>query len=153
KPSQARAYSQAYKVKSKGKSSIELEPCSTFPDGATITWGIGHLVGLKMPGEYKVEWKKWDLNNLPIIPEEFQHKVTPTVTTQYDCVKKTLDQAKIIINGTDTDREGSNIFWSTLSMTGSQNMKKTVKRLWINSLEEDEIRKGFNNLSDAKKDL
>jgi|SRR5690625_370570 len=153
KPSQARAYAQAFKVKSKDKTSIELEPCSTFPDGATITWGIGHLVGLKMPGEYKEEWKKWSLNNLPIIPDDFQHKVTPNVKEQYKAVKRLFDEATTIINGADQDREGSNIHWSTLSMTGNENMKKTAKRLWVNSLEEDEIRKGFNNLSDVKKDL
>lgn len=47
KPSQARAYSQAYKVKSKGKTSIELEPCSTFPNGAIITWGGWSLSWVK----------------------------------------------------------------------------------------------------------
>ena len=43
KPSQARAYAEAFKIKHKEKTFIELEPCSTFPDGAIISWGIGHL--------------------------------------------------------------------------------------------------------------
>ncbi|WP_427110252.1 hypothetical protein [Lysinibacillus xylanilyticus] len=44
KPSQARAYADAFKIKQKEKVFIELEPCTTFPKGAVITWAVGHLV-------------------------------------------------------------------------------------------------------------
>lgn len=153
KPSQARSYAQAYKVKNKSKTHIELEASNTFPNGAIITWGVGHLVGLKMPGEYKEEWRKWNLSNLPIIPDKFEYKVSSNVKDQFKAVKKLFDDAETIINACDVDREGSNIFYSTLFMTGYQNSKKPLKRLWINSLEEDEVRKGFANLQDNQKDL
>lgn len=153
KPSQARSYADAFDVKNKTKTYIELKPCSTFPDGAIITWGVGHLVSLKMPGEYKEEWQKWNLANLPIIPDKFEYKVSSNVKDQFKAVKKLFDNADLIINACDVDREGSNIFYSTLFMTGYQNTKKPIKRLWINSLEEDEIRKGFENLKDNQKDL
>lgn len=58
---------------------------------------------------------------------------------------------KRFLNCCDCDCEGSNIFYSIYYMTGARN--KTIKRLWINSLEVDEVRKGFNNLQDNKKDL
>ncbi|WP_312027251.1 hypothetical protein [Cytobacillus firmus] len=51
KPSQAKAYSEAFSVKKRDKTSIELNPCNTFPSGAIITWGNGHLVELKEPKE------------------------------------------------------------------------------------------------------
>ncbi|MFB7141714.1 hypothetical protein ACFCYN_18845 [Gottfriedia sp. NPDC056225] len=57
KPSQAKAYANAFSVKNRTKTSIELNSCSTFPNGATITWGIGHLVELKQPEEYNQEWR------------------------------------------------------------------------------------------------
>ena len=57
--------------------------------------------------------------------------------------------ADTIINACDVDREGSNIFYSIFNQTGARG--KTIKRLWINSLEIDEIRKGFMNLRDNKK--
>ncbi|MEG0291020.1 MAG: topoisomerase, partial [Erysipelotrichaceae bacterium] len=60
KPSQAKAYAEAFEVAKKEKTHIELKPCSTFKEGAIITWGIGHLVSLKMPGDYKDEWKLWN---------------------------------------------------------------------------------------------
>lgn len=151
KPSQAKAYAEAFEIAKKDKNSITLKPCSTFQDGAVITWGIGHLVSLKMPNEYKEEWGKWNLSNLPIIPEHFEFKVTKDKQAQFNAVKKLFHQSDVIINACDVDREGSNIFYSILTMTGVKNKK--IKRLWINSLEVEEVRKGFANLLDNKKDL
>ncbi|WP_396627815.1 hypothetical protein [Lysinibacillus fusiformis] len=56
-----------------------------------------------------------------------------------------------MINECDVDREGSNIFYPTFNMTGAKN--KTIKRLWITSLEVDAIVKGFQSLQSNKKDL
>lgn len=151
KPSQAKAYAEAFEVAKREKTHIELKPCSTFPDGAVITWGIGHLVGLKMPGEYREEWKNWDIKNLPIIPVQFEYKVSEDKKEQFNAVKKLFNNADVVINACDIDREGSNIFYSTLNMTGAKN--KTIKRLWINSLEVDEIVKGFQSLQSNEKDL
>ena len=151
KPSQAKAYSEAYSVKNRNSTSIELNSCSTFPNGATITWGIGHLVELKQPKEYKEEWGKWSLSSLPILPERYDFKVASGKTPQFSAVKKLFKEADLIINACDVDREGSNIFYSIYHMTGAKN--KIIKRLWINSLEVDEVRKGFSNLQDNKKDL
>lgn len=151
KPSQAKAYCDAFSVEKREKTHITLKPCNTFPNGATVTWGIGHLVSLKMPQEYKEEWGKWDLKHLPIIPERFEFKVSKDKQVQFNAVKRLFKDADVLINACDVDREGSNIFYSILNMTGAKN--KTIKRLWINSLEVDEVRKGFNNLQDNTKDL
>lgn len=151
KPSQAKAYADAFQVSKRYKTHIELNSCDIFPEGATITWGIGHLVSLKMPGEYKEDWKKWNLNNLPIIPEQYEFKVDKDKQTQFNAVKRLFENADVIINACDVDREGSNIFYSILNMTGAKNKK--IKRLWINSLEIEEVRKGFKNLQDNSKDL
>lgn len=63
KPPQAKAYAEAFEVGKREKTHIELKPCSTFPQGATITWGILAFSGIKNAGEYKDEWKKWDIKN------------------------------------------------------------------------------------------
>ena len=151
KPAQAKAYAEAFSIAKKEKTHIVLQSCSTFPTGAVVTWGIGHLVSLKMPGEYKEAWGKWNLANLPIIPERFEFKVTKDKQQQFNAVKKLMHEANVIINACDVDREGSNIFYSILHTAGVKGKK--IKRLWINSLEPDEIRKGFNNLRDNKQDL
>lgn len=151
KPSQAKAYADAFSIYKRHKTHIELKTCNTFPDGATITWGIGHLVELKMPQDYKKEWGVWNLDNLPIIPNPPEYKIRKDTKKQYDKVQELFNDATTIVNATDIDREGSNIFYSVYIMTGAKN--KNIKRLWINSLEVDEIRKGFNNLLDNDKDL
>ncbi|SIS44945.1 DNA topoisomerase-3 [Salimicrobium flavidum] len=150
KPSQAKAYAEAFSVQNKTKTYIQLKPDSTFPDGATITWGVGHLVELKEPQDYKKEWKKWKLDQLPMVPERFQEKVSKGKWEQFQAVKQLFKEADVIVNAADVDREGSNIFYSILRLTG---VKKPVKRLWINSLEKDEVRKGFENLQNNEKDL
>lgn len=153
KPSQGKAYADAFTVKKRHKTHIELNPCNTFPKGAVITWGIGHLVELKEPKEYRKEWASWDLSSLPILPNNYEYKVSYNKRTQFNFIKKLFNDPSVttILNCCDCDREGSNIFYSIYYMTGAKN--KTIKRLWINSLEVDEVRKGFKNLHDNKKDL
>lgn len=152
KPSQARAYADAFKVKQKDKTFIELEPCATFPEGAVITWAVGHLVELKEPKEYNKEWEKWSLNSLPIVPQKFEDKVVSKMYSQFNVVKRIFNdpQVSMIYNCCDSEREGSNIFYSILKMT---KVNKPIKRLWINSLEVEEIRKGFNNMHSNERDL
>ena len=151
KPSQAKAYAEAFTVKSRHKTHIELAQSQLFPQGATITWGIGHLVELKEPKEYDARWTRWSLGSLPILPERYEFQVAKGKYPQFQVVKKLIHAADVVINACDIDREGSNIFYSIFNQTGARN--KTIKRLWINSLEIDEIRKGFMNLHDNRKDL
>lgn len=152
KPSQARAYAEAFKVKHKEKTFIEIEPCSTFPGGAVITWAVGHLVELKEPKEYKKEWEKWSLTSLPILLDKYEDKVVGKMYPQFNAVKKIFHDPQVmtIYNACDAEREGSNIFYSIYKMT---KVKKPVKRLWINSLEVEEIRKGFQNIQSNERDI
>ncbi|MBN9654751.1 DNA topoisomerase 3 [Halobacillus sp. GSS1] len=151
KPSQAKAYAEAFTIQEKTKTYIVLKPDDIFPNGATITWGVGHLVELKEPHDYKPEWKRWKLDQLPIVPDRFLEKVSKGKWEQFKEVKRLFQQADVLVNAADVDREGSNIFYSILRLTGVKG--KPVRRLWINSLEKDEVRKGFNNLRNNEKDL
>ncbi|MFS0815501.1 DNA topoisomerase III [Lysinibacillus sp. 1P01SD] len=151
KPKQATAYVEAFKLKKRYPTHVEIEACDTFPNGATITWAIGHLLELWTPADYDEKWKKWDRELLPIIPSEFRYKVSDSKKAQFNAVKKLFNEADTIVCGTDIDREGSAIFHLIYRHTGAKN--KILKRLWINSLEIPAIRDGFNNLRDIEKDL
>ncbi|BAQ09536.1 DNA topoisomerase [Bacillus sp. OxB-1] len=151
KPSQAKAYAEAFTVKSRQKTHIELAQSQLFPHGAIITWGIGHLVELKEPKAYDARWNRWTLGSLPILPERYEFQIAKGKYAQFQAVKKFILAADVVINACDVDREGSNIFYSIYNQTGARG--KTIKRLWINSLEVDEVRKGFSNLHDNRKDL
>lgn len=150
KPSQAKAYADAFSVK-RHEGYIEVLPSPIFPEGAFITWGIGHLVELKEPKAYDPKWNRWSLASLPILPERYEFQVAKGKAKQFTIVKKLIKSTDTVINACDVDREGSNIFYSIYNQTGAKG--KTIKRLWINSLEVDEVRKGFTNLQNNQKDL
>ena len=142
KPSQALAYAESFGKFSKKDGYIILNPSNDI-----ITWGFGHLVELASPEDYKEEWKKWSIKELPIIPETFKFKVGYGKAKQFNVVKKLLNDANQIVIATDSDREGENIARSIINQAQVGN--KEIKRLWINSLESDEIQKGFSNLRDG----
>lgn len=144
KPSQGRAYANAFTIKQSFRTHIELEACSTFPNGAVITWGIGHLLELFLPQEYDEKYAKWKIDNLPIVPEKFRYKVSEQTKSQYNVVKRLMEQANEIIIATDKGREGELIARLVVQSVGVEH--KLTKRLWLNSEEESEIRRAFNNL-------
>ncbi|KIL43929.1 type IA DNA topoisomerase [Jeotgalibacillus soli] len=146
KPSQAKSYADAFHKKIKRDGYFEIED-PLIGGQAIITWGYGHLVSLEEPAAYKAEWKKWRLNELPIFPETFRFTVPSDKRKQFNVVKTLLKKADQIIVATDSDREGENIARSIIKHAGAD--KKPTKRLWINSLESDVIRSGFESLREG----
>jgi DNA topoisomerase-3 len=120
-------------------------------NGYQVTWAFGHLVELKEPDEYFPEWKRWTLETLPIIPEKFQLRARgeDSAKKQLNTIKTLFKGADEIICATDAGREGELIFRYILSW--SQCLRKPVKRLWINSLTDQAIHQGFENLKDSKR--
>lgn len=147
KPSQGRAYAKAFNNTNKKGGYIEVNDRRFFNQKALITWGFGHLVELVEPQDYKEEWKKWSLKTLPVFPDQFRFQVAKDKRKQFNLVKNLLQSATEIIVATDCDREGENIARSIIQLAGAAN--KPTKRLWINSLETDEIQKGFRRLREG----
>ncbi|MGG2200192.1 MULTISPECIES: type IA DNA topoisomerase [Paenibacillus] len=111
-----------------------------------ITWAIGHLVGLAEPDAYDEKYKKWNIHDLPIIPEQF--KLLPNLKTK-DQLKVIGDLAKrsnLLINACDAGREGQHIF---SLIQRYLKLKHPVKRLWISDLTPETIRKGFAELKEG----
>lgn len=146
KPSQAQAYAESFPSNQR-KDGFYIVSGNGF-DETIITYGFGHLVSLYDPQEYQEEWKNWHLENLPIFPNEYKFKVTKDKRKQYNIVKGHLDKADNIIIATDTDREGEAIARLIIRLSGNDH--KPIQRLWINSLEKDEIQKGFQNLKNGE---
>lgn len=151
KPSQGKAYAEAFKNSNRKDGYIEVSDNRLF-DGqkAFITWGFGHLIEMVKPEDYKEEWKRWNLDTLPILPEKYKFQVASNrgVKKQYNVVKRLLNEATKIVVASDADREGENIARSIIEQAGATGI--LIKRLWINSLEVNEIVKGFQNLKDGK---
>ena len=114
-------------------------------NGYAVTYTFGHLCTLKEPNDYKPYWKSWDLNNLPMLPERFETKVSKDsgIKKQFSIVKSLFDKADVVINCGDAGQEGELIQRWVLNQA---NYKGKVERLWISSLTTEAIKEGFNNL-------
>ena len=114
-------------------------------NGYAVTYTFGHLCTLFEPKDYKPYWKSWDLNNLPMLPEKFETKVTSNdgIQKQFNIVKSLFDKATVVINCGDAGQEGELIQRWVMNQA---NYKGEVKRLWISSLTTEAIKEGFQNL-------
>ncbi|MGO4889342.1 DNA topoisomerase III [Anaerobacillus sp. MEB173] len=146
KPDQGAKLAAPFKSK-KHQGYIEIFANSIFPQGAYITWAVGHICQLLNPEEYDPSWKKWSMNNLPIIPAKFQYKVMRSKGKQFQLIKKLLHSPKVteIIIAGDAGREGELIVRTIVHLCKVQ---KPMKRLWISSLTENAVKQGFQRLLD-----
>ncbi len=151
KPSQARSYVEAFQKSTKKQGYYEVSD-PVLPENTLVTYGLGHLVELATPDKYDQKYQQWALSNLPIFPDKYKFEVSASKKDQFKVVKDLLTKADTIIVATDSGREGSNIAWSIMIQAQLDVKKKTIKRLWLNSLEKDAIITGFKNLGDWHKD-
>ncbi len=119
-------------------------------NGYAVTYTFGHLCTLLEPKDYKPHWKSWDLNNLPMLPERFDTKVTGDsgIKKQFNIVKSLFEKADVVINCGDAGTEGELIQRWVINQC---NYKGKVQRLWISSLTEEAIKEGFENLESSEK--
>lgn len=118
-------------------------------NGYQVTWTFGHLCTLKEPADYFSCWKRWTLSNLPMIPDRFGIKLieNESYKKQFNVIKSLVAEAEEVINCGDAGQEGELIQRWVLQKAG---VKCPVKRLWISSLTDESIRKGFEELKDSK---
>jgi DNA topoisomerase-3 len=111
-----------------------------------ITWAIGHLISLAEPDKYDDKYKKWNLNDLPIMPENF--KLIPNYKTkdQLKIISDLAKQCDRLVNACDAGREGQHIF---SLIQRYLRLTQPVQRLWISDLTPETILSGFANLKDS----
>ena len=152
KPSVAQEFAKALKLKTKrGDGYLES-------DEAIVTWCVGHLVTMSYPEAYDPALKKWSLQTLPFIPDDFKYEVIPSVEKQFRIVSGILNRKDVdtIYVCTDSGREGEYIY--RLVEQEAHVTGKKRKRVWIDSQTEEEILRGireakdlseYDNLSDS----
>ena len=98
-----------------------------------MTWWVGHLVTMSYPEAYDEKLKKWSLQTLPFLPEEFKYEVIPSVKKQFEIVKGLLNRPDVetIYVCTDSGREGEYIYRLVEQMAGVRGKKR--RRVWIDS--------------------
>lgn len=110
-----------------------------------ITWTFGHLCTLKEPADYTPMWRRWSLGSLPMLPPKFGIKLIPekSIEHQFSVIERLIGEASEVINCGDAGQEGELIQRWVMQKAG---VKCPVKRLWISSLTDESIRKGFQEL-------
>lgn len=115
-----------------------------------ITWCVGHLVTMSYPEKYNEQLKYWRIETLPFIPKDWKYEIIPQVEKQFNIIKSlmTRDDIEEIYNAGDSGREGEYIQRLVLMMI-KPDPKIKIKRIWIDSQTEDEIRRGISEAKDA----
>ena len=142
KPSVAQEFAKALKLNTKRRDGY-LES-----DEAIVTWCVGHLVTMSYPEEYDPALKRWNLQTLPFIPEEFKYEVIPSVEKQFQIVSGILNREDVdtIYVCTDSGREGEYIYRLVEQEAHVEGKKR--RRVWIDSQTEEEILRGIREAKD-----
>lgn len=144
KPSVAQEFAKALKLTTKRRDGY-LES-----DDSIVTWCVGHLVTMSYPESYDEKYKRWSLQTLPFIPEEFKYEVIPSVEKQYRIVAGLLNREDVdtIYVCTDSGREGEYIYRLVEQKADVHGKKR--RRVWIDSQTEEEILRGIREAKDLK---
>ena len=143
KPSVAMEFAKVLKITANRKNGY-IES-----DEWIITWCVGHLVTMSYPEVYDEKLKFWRLDTLPFIPHEWKYEIIPAVQNQFNIVQSLLQREDVeeIYNAGDSGREGEYI-QRLVFMMAKPNPKAKIKRVWIDSQTEEEIRRGIKEAKD-----
>lgn len=138
KPSVAQSYAKNLSAYKREDGYLEGESC-------IVSWCLGHLAEYAQPEEYDPKYEKWQFDDLPILPEAWKLKVSKNKKKQFDVLKGLMTRSDVeyLVNGCDAGREGELIFQRVYVIAGC---RKPVKRLWISSMEDAAIQKGFQTM-------
>ncbi|MBQ8816357.1 MAG: type IA DNA topoisomerase [Lachnospiraceae bacterium] len=142
KPSVAREFAKALKENMVQKNG--------YMEGENyiVTWCVGHLVTMCYPESYDAKYKRWSLETIPFIPENFLYQVIDNVKDQFKIVSGILNRKDVdtIYVCTDSGREGEYIYRLVEQMAGVKGKER--KRVWIDSQTEEEILRGIREAKD-----
>ena len=138
KPSVAQSYAKNLSAYKREDGYLEGESC-------IVSWCLGHLAEYAQPEEYDTKYEKWQFDDLPILPEAWKLKVSKDKKKQFEVIKTLMNRSDVeyLVNGCDAGREGELIFQRVYVLAGC---RKPVKRLWISSMEDAAIQKGFQTM-------
>ncbi len=115
-------------------------------DKYIITFCVGHLLELFSPDNYSENFKKWTIESLPIIPNNFKYKPIQNTKKQFNTIKHIIKSNTFdkIILATDAGREGELIGRLVLLYA---NAKNETFRFWSSeALTEEVINRELSNI-------
>ncbi len=141
KPSVGRELARVLDCKKSGNGYLE-------GDKYIVTWALGHLVTLADPNVYDKKYEKWDMQDLPMLPQNMKLVVIPESRRQFQAVSSLMKRGDVneLIIATDAGREGELVARWIMMKAG---WKGKTQRLWISSQTDKAIKDGFKNLKPA----
>ncbi len=142
KPSLGRAIAAALPKPHKNhKTHIEVA------NGDVVSWCIGHILAQADPQDYDESFKKWSMETLPIVPEQWQLKPIARTRAQLTVLRKLVKQADNIIHAGDPDREGQLLVDEVIDyFKVSKTKKANIKRLLISDLNLPAVKRSLSAL-------
>ncbi|MDC7279620.1 topoisomerase C-terminal repeat-containing protein [Butyrivibrio fibrisolvens] len=137
KPSVARDFARVLKVSGNNNGYIENGEY-------VVSWCYGHLVQMVYPEEYDIKYKKWNLEDLPFLPQNYKYGVVESAKEQYKVVNSLLHREDIdtVYWAGDSGKEGQTIE-ENIRNYGGVREGMTELRVWIDSQTDDEILRGI----------
>lgn len=111
-----------------------------------VTWCFGHILEQCSPEDYDEKYKRWRIEDLPILPETWKNKVKPDAKKQYLLIKKLVHDADEIVNAGDPDREGQLLVDEVLADLQILKGSKPIRRILLNALDEKSVREALGQL-------
>ena len=118
-----------------------------------VSFAIGHLVSICFPEQIDSKYQSWNMDLLPILPKTFPLMGLDGTKSQLNALQKLIRRKDVteVINGCDAGREGELIFKYIISHAWTQSVgRKRFRRLWLQSMTTDSIKKGFANLRSSE---
>ena len=142
KPSMGRAIAQG--LEALGNKSRSADGC-IHVGSDTVTWLFGHILEQYSPDEYDEKYKRWHIEDLPIVPSVWKLKVKSDAKKQYKIVSALAKEADEIIHAGDPDREGQLLVDELLAHIGVLKTKP-VKRILLNALDVKSVQEALKHI-------
>ena len=117
-------------------------------DNHVVSWAVGHMLGFVDPEQYEEKFKRWRLQDLPIVPQKFEQQPVRGAKKQLTALKRYLKAKDVetVVNACDAGREGELIFQEIYRLSG---VNKPVSRLWLQSMTDKAIANSLDSLRDG----
>lgn len=136
KPAQARDIARHLRANNKKDGYLE-------GSGYQVTWCVGHLLELAPPEYYKPDISPWNINKLPLIPQQWEMLISVKTKKQFNVIKTLLKETLHVVIASDPDREGETIVRSILNKC---HYKGKIERLWLSALDDLSIQKSLQHI-------
>lgn len=116
-------------------------------NGQVVTWCVGHLLEQAQPDVYDSRYARWNLADLPIVPEKWRLQPRPSVAKQLNVIKKLLTEASEVVHAGDPDREGQLLVDEVLDYLAlAPEKRQRVQRCLINDLNPQAVERAISRL-------